>query len=493
MAKDRLILDYEPLVQPRSSHAAAGEFAWDEPGSPGDLPGDVPAGASAESARRDVAETRTGAPPRAGLLKPGHALSYAGVVLFTAFLLFRPYELIPALSFLSSTAYWLALATLLVYLPSQFSLEGNLTASIREVNLILLLCLTALLSIPLAISPSEAWTTFNDTFIKAVVIFIITVNVVRTEKRLRGLLYLSLGVTILLSVAAVNDYRAGNFPVEGYRIRGVIGGMFGNPNDLALHLVTMTPLLVVMMLSSRNPLGKLVYGTGAVLSVIANVVTYSRAGFLGLVGIAMVLVWKLGRGKRLQVSAIGGVCLALFIALSPGSYGIRILSIFIPSLDPVGSSDARKSILDRSVLVSFRHPLAGLGMGNFHIYSLGETVSHNAYTQMSSELGLLALLLYVMLIVASLRRLKRLELLTYAPRRRSRYYYLSVGLQASIIGYMISSFFAAVAYQWYVYYLTAYAVSLDRIYESQDAPAGGEETEGEQQADLPEMLVDPGR
>jgi hypothetical protein len=31
-------------------------------------------------------------------------------------------------------------------------------------------------------------------------------------------------------------------------------------------------------------------------------------------------------------------------------------------------------------------------------------------------------------------------------------YYLSIGVQASIIGYMVSSFFGAVAYQWYVYY-----------------------------------------
>jgi hypothetical protein len=89
--------------------------------------------------------------------------------------------------------------------------------------------------------------------------------------------------------------------------------------------------------------------------------------------------------------------------------------------------------------------------------------------------------------------LKRLELLTYTPRRKSRYYYLSVGLQASIIGYMISSFFAAVAYQWYVYYLTAYAVSLSRIYESQDVPAGGEAAGGEPLAGLQALPVEAGR
>jgi hypothetical protein len=46
----------------------------------------------------------------------------------------------------------------------------------------------------------------------------------------------------------------------------------------------------------------------------------------------------------------------------------------------------------------------------------------------------------------------------------SRFYYLAIGLQASIVGYMVSSFFAAVAYQWYIYYLVGYAIALRRIY-----------------------------
>jgi len=41
---------------------------------------------------------------------------------------------------------------------------------------------------------------------------------------------------------------------------------------------------------------------------------------------------------------------------------------------------------------------------------------------------------------------------------------LSVGLQAGLLGYMFASFFAAVAYQWYIYYLVGYAIALRRMY-----------------------------
>src|SRR4028119_733489 len=106
------------------------------------------------------------------VLENGHALTYAGLFVFTAMLFFRPYEVIPALAGLSSpVALIIALFTMAVFLPSQWLLEGRLTARPTEVNLLLLLCLAALLSIPLSISPGESWVAFSDTFIKAVFIF----------------------------------------------------------------------------------------------------------------------------------------------------------------------------------------------------------------------------------------------------------------------------------------------------------------------------------
>jgi hypothetical protein len=56
----------------------------------------------------------------------------------------------------------------------------------------------------------------------------------------------------------------------------------------------------------------------------------------------------------------------------------------------------------------------------------------------------------------------------------SRLYYLAIGLQTSLVGYMVASFFAAVAYQWYIYYLVAYAIALRRIYYLEQLPKRGE-------------------
>ena len=407
------------------------------------------------------------------ILKQGHTISYIGLFLFTVVLYFRPYELFSALSSLDTLAYWLAIATMVVFIPSQLVLEGNLTATPRAVKLVLFITAAGFISIFTAINPSEAWKEFNDVFIKAVLMFIVMINVVRSQRRLTWLLYVTLAVTFLLSFNALGDYRTGRFTVEGYRIKGLLGGMFGNPNDLALHFVTMAPLALTMMAISRRLIVKIVFAITTILIISGNVVTYSRGGFLGLVVTALVVAWKLGRRHRAIIMLVGPVVLAAFIVLMPGDYGRRLLSIVIPSLDPVGSSSSRQEILNRSIIVSLRHPITGIGMGNFHTVSLHETVTHNAFTQISAEMGMAALIAYMMFLTGPIMRLRRIEKESFASH--SRYYYLAVGIQASLIGYMVSAFFAAVAYQWYAYYLVAFGVCLCRMYYSDRAEEASQE------------------
>ena len=62
--------------------------------------------------------------------------------------------------------------------------------------------------------------------------------------------------------------------------------------------------------------------------------------------------------------------------------------------------------------------------------------------------------------------MRRREL--FERNENSRFYYFAIGIQASLVGYMVSSFFAAVAYQWYIYYLVAYAICLRRLYYLQE-------------------------
>ena len=401
--------------------------------------------------------------------KQGHGLTFVCLFIFSVVLFIRPYETIPAFSGFKTMAFYTGIVTLVVYFVSQLAIEGNLTARPKEVNMVLLFGLAALISIPFAIDPSEAWAAFIDLLIKTIVIFIVLVNVLRTELRVKLLIWLVLAVSIYLSINVIKDYQAGIFKLgmaetNTQRVAGAIKNLFDNSNDLALHLVTMIPISSALALEKKNPLRKIVFFGIALLMIAAVIITFSRGGFLGLVAMTLVMARKFGR--RNKTASIGALVLGVifFLVVAPGSYSGRLSTIFDSASDITGSSSQRTEIFKRSVVVALRYPIFGVGLANFHHKSFQELGTHNAYTQVAAETGIAAMVCYIIFLVHPIRKLRMIERELFERNENSRFYYLAIGLQASLVGYMVSSFFAAVAYTWYIYYLVAYAIALRRIY-----------------------------
>ena len=400
-------------------------------------------------------------------LKRGHAFSFAALFVFTIILYARPAEVYPS-PITNSLALIIGVITLATFLATQLSLEGSLTARPVEVNLVLLFMLTALLSIPLAIDPGIAFAEFRGTFIRGVLIFIVIVNVVRTEARLKALLALAIVAAIALSIGAINEYRLGLMLTEGYRVSGRGTGLFGNTNDMALHLVTVLPISIAFFLGSRSAPRTILHAVCAAIMITGILLSYSRGAFLGMLVAFVFFALKIGKRRRLEIAAVVLALLGAILLLAPSGYGTRLLSIFIPGLDPEGSADSRRGELVRSLYVALRHPLLGIGMGNYQPnMSYRGLVTHNSYTQVASEMGATALVLYAMFVVKPLRKLSVIVRETFAVKEKSNFYYLALGLQASLLVYIVSSFFLSVAYTWNVYYLIGYAVCFRRIYESE--------------------------
>ena len=388
--------------------------------------------------------------------KHGHAISFAGLFVFTFLVYFRPYELFPTLSWLSKSAMVVALITIAAFVPAQLSLENRITAKPLEIRLVIGLLITGLLSVPLALSPARAFQSFTE-YLKVIVMFVVMVNVLRTQRRLTNLILLVLLASCVLSLGALNDYRLGNLALQGRRIAGVIGGLFSNPNDLALHLVTMIPISLGLMLGSRSSLKKCLYLGCALLLIAGMVATFSRGGFLGFICVIGFMVWKFAPRHRIVFGVIALTVVMATIAIAP-EYRSRLSNI------NDASAVARTDDLKRSILVGARHPVFGVGMDNYIIYSNVNKTTHNAYTQVAAEMGVIALLIYLAFLITPFRRLRQIEQTTWSAKDKPSIYYLAIGLQASLVAYMVVSFFASVAYLWYAYYLVAYCICVRRIH-----------------------------
>jgi len=326
------------------------------------------------------------------------------------------------------------------------------------------------LSMPMAEDPAGAWKTFTDMLVKTLIIFIVFVNVVRTELRLKLLLLLILGISIYLSINAISDYSAGVFATGAaetfdLRIGGRIKGLFENSNDLALHLVSMIPITVALGLITRNPFKKLIYFGITALMVAGVTVTFSRGGFIGLIAATFVLVRRLGKKNRVATTGAVVFAVILFVGMAPGAFTSRVSTIFNSAADLTGSSSQRTEVLKRSIWVALRYPIFGVGIGNFHHKSPRNLETHNAYTQVSSEIGIPGAIFYAAGIIIAFRSLSRV-INFRAPGTDNPgldvIRQTAMHLQLAMVVMLAGAMFLSIAYGGPLYLLFGLAVALDR-------------------------------
>jgi putative inorganic carbon (hco3(-)) transporter len=412
-----------------------------------------------------------------------HGLSYAGLFLFTLLLYARPNDSFPEVFGTFPIVKIIAIITLVTYVTSKLTRGEPLSVWPIELKMLTLIAALGALFIPFAIAPQESIDLLTELFLKVVVIFLLMINLLDTRQRLRTMIRLVVISGSVLAAFAITAYAAGKFSIvtrgaEGIvvdlRIAGVGGGIFENPNDLATSLDLLIPLAVALALT-RKGFARAAYFACAAVLAIAVVVTFSRGGFLGLVAMGGFLLWKVGRQRRAFTAFAFVVMLVVFLASMPGGYSTRITSIFDASADPTGSAQERRDLLDRAATVAINNPIVGVGMGNYHTYSIRERKAHNSYLEIAAELGIAGLIAYLIMIFAPLRSLRRIERKAVAALQSIRLtggdsglvqetYYMSAAIQASLIAYIVCSSFGSIQYLWFLYYPLAFAVSIGRVY-----------------------------
>ena len=80
------------------------------------------------------------------------------------------------------------------------------------------------------------------------------VNSVRNVKALRSLSWLILCAMGYVAARGVLDFASGTNLIKGERLHGSISGLMGNPNDLAMNMVTFLPLAVMIAITKGRPL-----------------------------------------------------------------------------------------------------------------------------------------------------------------------------------------------------------------------------------------------
>ena len=452
-------------------------------------PGTVAGQRSIDAARARDAEPTFATAPYAEPRDWG----YVGLVAFTAVLLLRPQDQIPGVGalHLAEVCAIIGIAPMMLH---RFARRLPVFRVTPETLGLIAFGAVILATAPFSIWPGGAFELFFDSYLKIVLVFVLMMNTLTTPKRLEQLTWLIVCCCGYIAARAVFDYARGVHLVEGGRIGGAVSGIFGNPNDLALNMVTFMPAALMVALTRRNSAVKRLAAAAMAALMLATVVfTKSRGGALGL-GVMLIAVLFLGRKVRpgFTVMALGAVLLAM--PFMPSSFWARMATITDEQQDKAhytGSSEARRVVMQEGIDTFIAYPLTGIGAGQFPNYNPPERKerwreTHNALIQVAAETGVFGLAIFAFLIVCAGLAATRTRRLLTGPRKRQQpdplrltlsdedrraLYAYTAALTAGLFGWFTCSLFASVAYSWTFYYLLALIVATRELVRARLAAA----------------------
>lgn len=248
-------------------------------------------------------------------------------------------------------------------------------------------------------------------------------------------------------------------------------GFVFEPNQFAMMLLMLVPLLIYLLAAYRRSVfAVFLFSMATLTSVVMLVLSFSRGGFIGLAVLFLALIIVERRNRA--VVAVGVSLIAAGIALSPGVYWQRIQSMiaFAQGSRFDLAIFTRIEAMREAVRIGVSHPFLGVGVDNF-IFALGSSlpyrmIVHNTFLQVFAELGALAFVVFIAIIVHNFALIGGLM-----RRRDPEAAQLGRMLLVQQIAVFTSALFIPVAYDYFFWCFLALPAMADYGYRDRSAAA----------------------
>ena len=401
--------------------------------------------------------------------------SFPFLWLFTIAVFARPEDIFPFLAPLHLTFVFGACAGL-TYVAALVSGRATLRWT-RELQIVLLLTGWFIAGVPFALWRGGSFQILTHIWLKTLLIFFLLTQVLVTLDRVRKLLWaiiLSELVVTSLSIALSSQAIWVGGRMLGFNL-GILGWNF-----LGIAEALTIPYIAAIFVVRRS----LLEASALVAAVISMtwmlMLTASRSGLLDVVFSAVLTSLVVLRGNsRGRVIAVA-IALALVVAISfaPLVFWERVGTMWDGADAPANevaasaqeSSESHLAVLIASLDYTIEHPVFGLGLGNFVIANGTElgvpsawVGTHNTFTEISSEAGVPALLLFVGLLITALRNVKKTSKTLADNPEAQELRLIARATQASLLSFAFGACFAHLGYEYFFFYLVGIGVGIQHI------------------------------
>lgn len=425
---------------------------------------------------------------------PDRPLPYLLLLFYLAMLFLRPYDFIPALKVLHLPMVSGGLC-FAVYMWSRYNSGQTIFPKTPVTKTLVLMTVWAIITTPFSFWISGSLTAFVNDWLKMCILFLMLGNVLKSARNVQGALWMCIvSVTCISSLAIALKVLLGESVADG-RLVSDASGVYSGPNLFSMTLIMFLPYVLFFFFLHPKLWVRLFSGFAIGVFTVANMLTESRAGTMGEILVVILVFWKLrGWGVGL-VKTVGVTVLAaiLFIPFAPKGLSERFSTLFSDTdavVDPnsasgsaLGSKRQREELLVHAVILTAENPILGVGMNNFAAASHDRFNTraedwvgcHNTFLQVSSELGLPGLVLYIFLLSAAWKTV-RLPGRQMSPAQAElpenrQFRILSDATVISFVGYILFSVVSHFAYEPYFFVVMGFAESLRNIYLRSAEPA----------------------
>lgn len=303
-------------------------------------------------------------------------------------------------------------------------------------------------------------------FAKMVLIVVVISLAVASLARLRKLIFVQAASVVAVALISIKSGHLHNG-----RLVGVLNGMYANPNDLAIAVVLSLPLCLVFLFRAQGVVRKLIWAVAVLAMTYVVFRTGSRSGLIALAVAGMWCIWDFGiKGRRLYLPILALIIAGAGFAIAGGTLVHRFSETFSGSganQSAYGSAIARKQLLILSLKVTAKHPLFGIGPGDFQAVSGHWQPTHNVYTALSAEGGIPALVLFLLIYWRSFANLRHVREFEDPDSELGMF---ARAMRASLWAFAIAGPFFPDAYQYFVYFMFVFTTILCRLVDPKGAP-----------------------
>lgn len=304
-------------------------------------------------------------------------------------------------------------------------------------------------------------------FTKIVVFALMMTHIITDKRKLDGLLWVFVIVSLILGLQAWDLPRRA---FEGGRLEGIGGADFAEANFFAAFMAAMLPIIGIQLLRSKW-FGKVICTVSAAFCANAIVLCRSRGAFVGIIaGVVTACLFAPKRHrKKIAVSLVLGMMGGIYV--TDPQFIERMGTITPNEEKSYESSHGRIRIWRVGIDMAIDHPL-GIGAGNWYRKigwykpEMAGVDTHNTYLKCVVELGWHGAVVFAIIVFTAFRSLSAVR--RSSPHSDSRFDLdiISYGLTISLYTYLACCITITLIYSEFLWLLLSLPVCLKRVLEN---------------------------